>query len=395
MSVAELTGRFGSPLWLADVDRFADNLRAFAAAWRHHWSATRIAYSYKTNRLPAFLQAAEEAGALAEVAGGAEYELAAGAAETDPRNIVVDGPAKPDAVLARAGAGGALVLADSVAELVRAAESGVRRIGLRVALDSFTGARTRFGIPPAEIAAAARAASGLGLVVEALSTHLVSTDFDPESRRVVVSWPRAADEHAAAADLLAALAYELADLGCRIATIDLGGGFPPPAATAEHARAVASALRDRGFGGELLLEPGRALAADAVDLAFSVVAVKTLAGGERCLVCDAGTNFLPGVLNDPPRLEAPGASGPTTPALVTGPLCLNVDLIHPWAQLPPVTPGDVLVARAVGAYQQSASTQFGEAPPRVVHRVDGRWIAPDDARGDELQTVGKSERGAT
>ena len=59
---------------------------------------------------------------------------------------------------------------------------------------------------------------------------------------------------------------------------------------------MARALYDRGFAGELLLEPGRALVADAVDLAFSVVAVKTLAGGERCLICDAGTNFLPGAL---------------------------------------------------------------------------------------------------
>ena len=75
VSVAALTEEFGSPLWLADVDRFAGNVRAFAAAWRRHWPATRVAYSYKTNRLPAFLQAADEAGALAEVAGAAEYEL--------------------------------------------------------------------------------------------------------------------------------------------------------------------------------------------------------------------------------------------------------------------------------------------------------------------------------
>lgn len=395
MSVAELTGEFGSPLWLADVDRFADNVRAFRAAWRSHWPATRIAYSYKTNRLPAFLQAAEEAGAVAEVAATAEYELAAGAAEVDPANIVVDGPAKPDALLARAGAGGALVLADSGAELARAAEAGVRRVGLRVALDSFTGARTRFGIPPAEIGAAARAAAGLGLEVEALSTHLVSTDLHLATGRVVVSWPRTAGEHASAADLLARLAHERAGDGHPIATIDLGGGFPPAPATGEHARAVACALRDRGFAGGLLLEPGRALVADAVDLAFSVVAVKTLAGGERCLICDAGTNFLPGALTTPPRVEAPHACGPTTPALVTGPLCLNVDVIHPRAELPPVSPGDVLVARAVGAYQQSASTHFGEAPPRVLHREGGRWTACDDARDDDLQPVCKSEEGAT
>ena len=395
MSVAELTGEFGSPLWLADVDRFAGNIRAFAAAWRSRWPVTRIAYSYKTNRLPAFLQATEEAGALAEVAGVAEYELAAGAAETDPANIVVDGPAKPDRLLARAGAGGALVLVDSAAELARAAAAGVRRVGLRVALDSFTGARTRFGIPPAEISAAARAAADVGLAVEALSTHLVSTDLDPETGRVVVSWPRSAGEYAAAAALLATLAEELADDGRPIATIDLGGGFPSAAATGEHARAVSCALRAHGFAGELVLEPGRALVADAVDLAFSVVAVKTLAGGERCLICDAGTNFLPGALTSPPRLEAPNVCGATAPVLVTGPLCLNVDVIHPHAELPPVSPGDVLVARAVGAYQQSASTQFGEAPPRVLYREGGRWTAADPARDDVFTTVCKSERGAT
>jgi NADH oxidase (H2O2-forming) len=44
----------------------------------------------------------------------------------------------------------------------------------------------------------------------------------------------------------------------------------------------------------LLLEPGRAVVADAVDLLFTVVAVKRLADGGRCLVCDAGTNLLPG-----------------------------------------------------------------------------------------------------
>src|SRR5262249_21308133 len=151
----------------------------------------------------------ELAGAGAEVVCEAEYELAIGVVETDPRKMVVDGPAKPDALLARAGAGGALVLVDSIAELDRAAAAGVTPIGLRVAIQSFTGAITRFGIAPSEIAAAARAADQLGLTVEALSTHLVSTDFDSVSGRVVVSWPRPADEHARAAALLASLSRSL------------------------------------------------------------------------------------------------------------------------------------------------------------------------------------------
>jgi diaminopimelate decarboxylase len=196
-----------SPVWIADVERFSSNLHAFIATWRAHWPRSRVAYSYKTNRLVDFLHAA---------------------------------------------------------------------------------------------------------------THLVSTDFDPASGRIVVNWPR------------------------------------PPA---EHVRAAA-----------LLLEPGRAVVADAVDLMFTVVAVKTLADGSRCLVCDAGTNFLPGALMVPPPIEALESGGPVSPALVTGPLCLNADVIHPRAQLPVVAPGARLVARSVGAYQQVAASQFAETPPPVTVR---------------------------
>jgi diaminopimelate decarboxylase len=357
-----------SPVWVADVTRFSSNLLAFTTTWRAHWPRSRVVYSYKTNRLVEFLNAAELAGAGAEVTCDVEYELAVAVVETDPRGIVVDGPAKPDSLLARAGADDALVLADSTAELRRAAAAGVARVGLRVALESFTGAVTRFGIAPDEIESAARVATRLGLTVEAVSTHLVSTDFDPASGRVVVSWPRPPAEHVRAAALLAGLARRLRAGGHPVATIDLGGGFPPAPAVASHARGVAAALREGGFDGALLLEPGRAVVADAVDLVFTVVAVKTLADGSRCLVCDAGTNFLPGALTVPPRIEALDAHGPLGPALVTGPLCLNVDVINPRAQLPELTPGARLVARSVGAYQQSAASEFGETPPPVTVR---------------------------
>jgi diaminopimelate decarboxylase len=390
----ELIAEHGSPLWLADVDRFRANLRGFSAAWHAHWPDTRVAYSYKTNRLLAFLAAAEQGGASAEVVCLAEYTLAAGVVETDPASIVVDGPAKPDSLLARAGAGGALVLVDSEAELQRAAAHGVSRIGLRVALRSFTGARTRFGIPPEEIAAAARSAAGLGLSVEALSTHLVSTDFDPGTGRVVVSWPRPPDEHARAARTLAQLAGELAADGHQVQTIDLGGGFPPAPDVGRHAQAVADALDQAGFRGGLLVEPGRAVVADAVDLAFTVVSIKTLADGARCVICDAGTNLLPGALSAPLRIEAPDAPrSVTSPALVSGPLCLNVDVLHPSAVLPVLEPGATLVARAVGAYQQACSTQFGEPRPAVLAREGGRWRLHQQAEQLKVLTV-HSERGA-
>jgi hypothetical protein len=224
-----------------------------------------------------------------------------------------------------------------------------------------------------EAAARARA---LGLELVAVSAHLVSTGFDRPladtprlGAAITVQWPPAPDGHAAAADRLGRLAVEL-----DVAAIDLGGGFPAGPAVAEHAATVAGALGATGFAGRLILEPGRALVTDAVALAFSVVAIKELDGGARCVVVDAGTNLLPGALWSWPAIEAVDAPGrATSPALVSGPLCLNVDVLHPAAALPDVRPGDALIARRAGAYQQAQSTRFGDLRPAVLALDDGRW----------------------
>ena len=377
MSIAALLAEHGSPLWLADVDRARERLAGLRAAWSDAWPQTEISYSYKTNRTTAFLRAFADDDAGAEVVCAAEYALARDVVGIDGARITVNGPAKPDALLQRSATDGALVIADSAAELERLALAGVARAGLRVGLPGPEGHPSRFGIAPAQIAAAARRARELGLGLEALSVHLVSTDFtttvDGErtgtlAAGVRVAWAKPPAVHAQAASTLARLASEV-----DVSTIDLGGGFPAAPAVAAHAAAVAAALRAAGFGGRLLLEPGRALVADAVDLACTVIAVKTLADGTTCAVVDAGTDLLPGALWAWPRLTAlqPRAGG--GPTLVAGPLCLNIDVVAPAAELGEVAPGDVLIAHDVGAYQQVQSTQFGDGRPAVVARDGGTW----------------------
>jgi diaminopimelate decarboxylase len=104
------------------------------------------------------------------------------------------------------------------------------------------------------------------------------------------------------------------------------------------------------------------------------VAIKELDDGTRCVVVDAGTNLLPGALWAWPAIEAVGGGGRlTSPALVSGPLCLNVDVLHPAAVLPAVDPGDALLVRDAGAYQQAQSTRFGDLRPAVLALDDGRW----------------------
>lgn len=371
MSVVALLAEHGSPLWLADVDRARERLAGFREAWSAAWRDSEISYSYKTNRTTAFLRAFDDDGAGAEVVCAAEYALARDVVGVDGSRITVNGPAKPEALLERCAADGALVIADSVAELDRLALAGVVRAGLRIGLPGPEGHPSRFGIAPADVVAAGRRARELGLELEVLSVHLVSTDFTAApggtlAANVRVAWAKPPAVHAEAAATLARLAAEL-----DVRSIDLGGGFPRAPAVAEHAAAVSDALHAAGFHSRVLLEPGRALVADAVDLACTVVAVKTLADGTCCAVLDAGTNLLPASLWAWPRLEALQPRPGTAPTLLAGPLCLNIDVVAPAAQLGELEPGDVLIAREVGAYGQVQSTGFGDLRPAVVAREHG------------------------
>jgi diaminopimelate decarboxylase len=376
MSIADLLAEHGSPLWLANLDVVRDRSRAFASAWRSAWPDVEIAYSYKANRLPAILRALGEEGVGQQVACEAEYRLARSVAEASGRSIVVQGPAKAPELLERAAADGALVVADSLAELRRLAAAGVTRVGVRVSLPGVGHGTSHFGVPMSEVPMAPRHAAAVGLRIEALAVHLVSAGFDTplsaEARlasHLVVRWPQPPDRFATAARMLAGLAGRMG-----VPVIDVGGGFPPAPREALYARAIAGAIGGAGFEGRVLVEPGRALVADAVDLACTVTAVKRLADRRRCVVLDAGMNLLPGTLFAWPQIEAPGVTDPAAaPALVTGPLCTNVDVLHPAANLGAVSEGDAVVVRSVGAYQQSQSTQFGDLRPAVVARDDGHW----------------------
>jgi diaminopimelate decarboxylase len=378
--VPDLVAEYGSPLWMVDLDSARDAYRDLSTLFSRAWGDTEIAYSFKTNRLLALLVALTDEGAAAEVVCDAEYALARDILALDGGRIVVNGPAKTSALLDRAASDGALVMCDAADEIDRAAAAGVDRIGLRVSQPGARGAASRFGIPPHEVVAAAARAARVGLLLEALGTHVVSTDVlappDAESTladRVRVLWPRGPEDHMRAARRLARIARELAVAGNPVRTIDIGGGLPAPADAAGHVHGVTQALQDEGFDGRLVAEPGRALVAAAVDLACTVITVKRLEDGRRAVVVDAGTNHVPGALWQWPNVRSLVDGPSARPAMVCGPLCLNIDILHPAADLPDVGPGDLIVIEGVGAYAQSHATQFGDARPAVVARHDGRW----------------------
>ena len=355
--VSALLARFGSPLFLVDEAAlraaYCEFCRGFADAGIEAW----VAYSYKTNYLPAVCAILHDEGARAEVVSGMEYALAR-ALGVGAADIVFNGPAKTRPDLERALGDGALVVIDGFDELdavvaIAAAMAQPVRFGLR--LDFGEGGWSRFGIR-AENGDATRAlkriAGAANLRLELLHRHAGTDHRDPEP-------------YFRAAQGLARVRAEAAALGLDITALDFGGGFPANLSIGPFAAAIA-----RGLGREavrVVVEPGRALVERAMQLACTVIAVKEMPGGGRAVVVDAGINLLPLLCRSAPRpVRALDVAGATHPAAVFGPLCMPEDRLAEAAMLPPVRAGDVLVIEEAGAYTLSQSSEFTAPRPAVV-----------------------------
>ena len=57
---------------------------------------------------------------------------------------------------------------------------------------------------------------------------------------------------------------------------------------------------------------------------------------------------------------------------LTGPLCMNIDVIRERVALPILNPGDLLLIHHVGAYNVTQWMQFIEYRPSVVMIADGK-----------------------
>jgi len=185
---------------------------------------------------------------------------------------------------------------------------------------------------------------------------------------------------------LAELANGLArDHGVLVEWIDLGGGFasrntlhaqylPGEEVTpsfAQYAEAIAEGLAALALpGGKepvIFLETGRALVDEAGSLITTVHANKRLADGRRAVVLDAGVNSLfTAFWYRHDVVPAQEFAGTPEPTVLYGPLCMAIDVVRDQLLFPPLTPGDRIVVRNVGAYNVTQWMQFITERPAVV-----------------------------
>ena len=117
----------------------------------------------------------------------------------------------------------------------------------------------------------------------------------------------------------------------------------------------------------LILECGRILIDDAGYLLGIVQANKRLGDGKRALVVDFGVNTLfTSFWYDHQISPAVDCSSHTEPAVLYGPLCMNIDMIRDNVNLPLLNTGDPLVVHSVGAYNMTQWMQFINLRPGIV-----------------------------
>jgi ornithine decarboxylase len=171
----------------------------------------------------------------------------------------------------------------------------------------------------------------------------------------------------------------LESLPFRVRLVDIGGGFPraypgfPVPPMAEYFEAVASTARGLPLaaGGELLAEPGRALAAPGLSAVVEVLLRKD----QRLYINDgmygifwelrfkAHERFPVRAFRDARPLQ-----GPTVMYSLYGPTCDASDVLPGQVELPAdIRAGDYLEFGQIGAYSLSGRTRFnGHYSERIV-----------------------------
>jgi diaminopimelate decarboxylase len=368
----ELAQEFGTPAYVMAEDDLRATARAFRGALEtYHDGPGEVIFASKACPATAVLRLFADEGLGCDVASGGELHLALKAGFA-PERIYLHGNAKSERELAEAVAAGVGTIvidnADDVAKLARVASRQRVLLRIRPGVDADTHAailtghaESKFGLDPREARDLA-ADPPAHLDVQGFHFHLGSQLIDPTPYRAAIG--------------------VLAGLGSA-PVYSLGGGYAVaytaddrPPGIAESVAAVVEAAHDvLGPGKELVIEPGRALVANAGVTLYTVESVKTLPGGGLIVAVDGGMSDNPRPMLYDAVYDARVADRfdeEGEPATVVGKHCESGDVLVRRTRLPAPRPGDVLVTPVTGAYGHAMASNYnGVRRPPIVFCAGG------------------------
>ncbi|AEV87128.1 diaminopimelate decarboxylase [Actinoplanes sp. SE50] len=398
MNRREFVERFGSPLYVYDLDRVDAALVDLRASVPEQ---ATLFFSQKANPHPAVVERLIAAGCRAEVSSSGELATALGVG-ADPRECLYTGPGKTASEIANAlGSGVRRFSVESEADLERVAsvalahgvtaECIVRINGLSPAGASglrMTGMPSQFGFD------LATSPPDWNRLLATPGARIVGLHFFPLTN--AVDQESLFREFAASIDMAAQLRdeHQLA-----LEFLDIGGGFGCPYAqpgerpTFPDLRAQLIEVLDERMRGwrdgrpEVAFESGRYLVGDAGTLLCTVTDVK-VSKGKTYAVLDAGINHLGGLsgigrvlpMARPEVVDGSQGGRPERAVNLVGPLCTSADLIGREVRTAVPEPGDILAIPNVGAYGLTASLMGFLSRPVATEVVVRRGHEPTASR---------------
>ncbi len=376
LPLKDLAERFGTPCYVYSKAAISASFGEFEEAFATLHPL--ICYAVKANGNLSILSLLARLGAGFDIVSGGELSrvLAAGG---DPGKVVFSGVGKSAAEMAQALRAGVLCFnVESAAELERLSQVAsalglVAPVSLRVNPDVDPGTHpyiatglknSKFGVAYVDaLALYQRAARLPGIRVTGIDCHIGSqiTELPP---------------FVAALEKILALVDALSNAGIPLHHLDLGGGVgiryrdETPIVLKDYAREVASRLE--GFGGRLLLEPGRRIIGNGGLLLTRVEYLKT-SPEHRFAIVDAAMNDLirPSLYEAWHEIVPVSTNtAPTAVMDVVGPVCETGDILGSARELA-VAEGSLLAILSAGAYGASMGSNYNARPRPPEVLVDG------------------------
>lgn len=376
VSVASIAQKYGTPCYIYSRATLEHHWRVFDEAFSglNH----RICFAVKANSNIAVLNILARAGAAFDIVSGGELTRVIHA-KGDPKKVIFSGIGKSETEIAyalRQGVGCFNI--ESRQELHRidhiARNLGKKAtISLRINPDIAAGVHpyittgskdNKFGIAISEAVALYEEAKQLANIqIRGIAFHIGSQHDD------LAPFQKALQE-------ILKLIDQLQERGITISLLDIGGGMgvryqaeEPPAPSA-YGDIVRAAVGDRDL--EIIVEPGRAIAANAGILVTAVEYLKHTAHRDFAIV-DAGMNDL----IRPALYEAwheiipvrKNNSATIHEYDIVGPVCESGDFLAKRRHLA-LNPGDLLAVRTAGAYGFVMSSNYNTRPRAVEVMVD-------------------------
>jgi diaminopimelate decarboxylase len=376
----ELAREFGTPAYVVAEDDLRARARAFVAAGGNEGHEDlHVVFASKAFPCTAVLALFAQEGLWCDVASGGELHLALKAGFA-PERIVLHGNAKSEDELRVAlERGVGLIVLDNFDEIARlecllaggAGRGSEQQVLVRVTPDvrgethekiSTGQADSKFGFSIEQAGEAfARVQQAAGLSLQGVHAHIGSQLLGLDPFRAEVA--------------------ELAKLG-DFSMWNLGGGLgvrytrdqPAPPTIEDYVGALVRVAHahDGGERRRLLIEPGRALSANAAVTLYTVQSVKQ--NVSRWVAVDGGMsdNLRPMLYGSLYEAQVADRFDGATPCRLAGKHCESGDVIVHEALLDDPKPGDVVVTPATGAYGFAMANNYNGVPrPPVIFCRDG------------------------